>query len=82
MTDEELAARLEELEAEEERISGLRRHLHDRLAMFPNDSLLDQEQELSRRRRELHAEIDELRSERSRRRAAAGTVDDAEPGAA
>lgn len=82
MTDEELAARLEELEAEEERISGLRRHLHDRLAMFPNDSLRSQEEQLSRRRRELHVEIDELRSERSRRRAAAGTAPDGEPGAA
>ena len=39
----------------------LRRKLHDRLASFPNEVTAEHEREISKQRRELHAEIDELR---------------------
>jgi hypothetical protein len=77
--DNDLDARIEELEAEERHVSNLRRHVHDRLAAFPNEGILEQERELSNRRHELHVEIDELRSERSRRREAAAARPDDVP---
>ena len=49
-------------------MSARRRKLHDRLASFPNEVTLQQEREISAHRRELHAEIDALKAERSRRR--------------
>jgi hypothetical protein len=66
--DEELDSQLGELEAEEADVSRLRRRLHDRLASFPNEVTQQQEREISARRRVLHARIDALRAERSRRR--------------
>jgi hypothetical protein len=68
LSDAELDQILEELEAEEVEVSRLRRHLHDRLASFPNEVTQQQERELSKRRRALHARIDALRAERSGRR--------------
>ena len=66
MTEEqELDARLHQLEAREQEVSSLRRKLHDRLASFPNESTVERERELSKERRELHAEIDALRAQRS-----------------
>jgi len=70
MTDEarqELDALLEQLEHEERLVSARRRKLHDRMAIFPDDSgeLARQERELSQHRRELHHRIDELREQRN-----------------
>lgn len=56
-----IIARLEELEAEERTVSAERRRLHDRLNKFHNDAAAQREAELSRRRKELHIEIDSLR---------------------
>jgi chromosome segregation ATPase len=65
MSDQtDLSVRLTELEAEEREVSTLRRKLHDRLASFPNEVTAKREQEVSARRRELHAEIDLLRAKR------------------
>ena len=58
---EELEALLERLEIEEREVSTLRRKLHDRLARFPNEVTMEQEREISAKRHELHAQIDELR---------------------
>ena len=63
--EQELDARLAQLEVKEHELSSLRRKLHDRLASFPNSSTAERERELSRERRELHAEIDALRARRS-----------------
>ena len=57
-----------QLEEEERAVSLSRRRLHDRLALFPDmtgPELEARERELSERRRELHAAIDELRRQRS-----------------
>jgi hypothetical protein len=67
MEREDIGTRIEELEEEERALSASRRRLHDRLALCPEmggDDLARRERELSDRRRELHAEIDELRSKR------------------
>jgi hypothetical protein len=61
VTDEEIEARIEALEAEEREVSAQRARLHERLSSFPNAAAEEQERELSTRRRELHAEIDRLR---------------------
>jgi hypothetical protein len=61
LSEEELAALLEQLEIEEREVSSLRRKLHDRLASFPNEVTQQQEREISAKRRELHAQIDDLR---------------------
>lgn len=68
MEDEQLDAQIEALELEEREVSARRRKLHDRLASFPNDVTLQQEQAISKQRRELHIQIDALKAERSRRR--------------
>jgi hypothetical protein len=60
-SQEELEALLERLELEEREVSSLRRKLHDRLASFPNEVTQQQEVEISAKRRQLHAQIDELR---------------------
>ena len=56
------------IDVEEERaVSASRRRVHDRIALYPDqagDDLVRRERELSERRRELHAEIDELRQKR------------------
>ena len=57
----EIIARLDELEAEERLVSAERRRLHDRLDAFYNEAAAQREAELSRRRKELHVEIDALR---------------------
>ncbi|HET7138355.1 MAG TPA: hypothetical protein VFI04_08355 [Gaiellaceae bacterium] len=57
----ELRKRLEQLEAEESELSALRTKLHERLASFSNEVAAEQERELSRKRRELHEEIDRIR---------------------
>ena len=57
----EIIARLEELEAEERVVSAERRRLHDRLNAFFNEAAAEREAELSRRRKELHIQIDALR---------------------
>jgi hypothetical protein len=57
----EIIARLEELEAEERVVSAERRRLHDRLNAFHNEAAAEREAELSRRRKELHLQIDSLR---------------------
>jgi len=71
---EDLDALLERLEAEERLVSARRRKLHDRMAIFPDDTgeLERQEREVSTRRRELHRQIDELREQRSAGRASQG----------
>jgi hypothetical protein len=65
---DDLAARLEALEAEERELSAVRSKLHDRLSSFPNELTTERERELSTRRRDLHEQIDALRAERSKRR--------------
>lgn len=57
----EIAARLEQLEQEEQLVSAERRRLHDRLNAFHNEAAAARERELSARRKELHREIDTLR---------------------
>lgn len=57
----EITARLEELEADERHVSAERRRLHDRLNAFHTEAAAQREAELSRRRKELHLEIDALR---------------------
>jgi hypothetical protein len=57
----EILARLDELEAEEREVSAERRRLHDRLNAFYNEAAAQREAGLSRRRKELHIEIDSLR---------------------
>jgi hypothetical protein len=54
----------------------MRRKLHDRLASFPNPTTEERERELSKRRRELHAEIDALRARRSSLRLERAEADD------
>ena len=63
---------LEELEQEERRVSARRRKLHDRIAIFPDETgeLARQEREISQQRRELHRRIDELREQRNQLRGA------------
>ena len=65
---DDLAARLEALEAEERELSTVRKRLHDRLSSFPNELTIEKERRLSKRRRALHEQIDALRAERSKRR--------------
>ena len=43
------------------KLCALRRKIHDRLASFPNEVTEKQEREISKKRRELHAQIDEIR---------------------
>jgi uncharacterized protein YeeX (DUF496 family) len=64
VTAAEAAALLLALEAEERTVSLMRRKLHDRLAMFPNDGILAKEREVSLTRRRLHRRIDALREQR------------------
>ena len=68
-TERELDAMLEQLEEEERSVSVQRRRLHDRMALFPNsETELDltlQEAELSKRRRDIHHRIDEIRAQRN-----------------
>lgn len=59
----DLEAALDELDAEEREISAIRRKLHDRLAMFPNDGIAAKEREVSLTRRRLHRRIDALREQ-------------------
>lgn len=68
----ELDSLLEELDEEERRVSARRRKLHDRIAIFPDETgeLARQEREVSQQRRELHERIDELREQRNRLRGA------------
>ena len=54
---------LDELDAEERRISAIRRNLHDKIERFPTDELMAEEQEISRQRRELHERISDLRQQ-------------------
>jgi chromosome segregation ATPase len=75
MTDasaDDLDSLLEELDEEERRVSARRRKLHDRMAIFPDETgeRARQEREVSQQRRELHQRIDELREQRSRLRGA------------
>ena len=67
---DDLDSLLEELDEEERRVSARRRKLHDRMAIFPDETgqLARQEREVSQQRRELHQRIDELRDQRSRLR--------------
>ena len=68
----DLDSLLEELEDEERRVSARRRKLHDRIALFPDETgdLARQEREVSQERRELHRRIDELREQRNQLRGA------------
>ena len=68
----DLDALLESLDEEERRVSAIRRKLHDRMAIFPDETgeLARQERELSEQRRELHRRIDELREQRNQLRGA------------
>jgi chromosome segregation ATPase len=68
----DLDSLLEDLEREERSVSARRRRLHDRIAIFPDETgeLAQQEREISQQRRELHRRIDELREQRSRLRGA------------
>ncbi len=61
---QDLDKRIEQLEAEERRLSELRAKLHDRLSSFDNAETERHERELSAQRKELHDEIDRLRAER------------------
>lgn len=63
VTEAQAAALLVELEAEERSASLMRRKLHDRIAMFPNDGILAKEREVSLTRRRLHRRIDALREQ-------------------
>jgi uncharacterized protein YeeX (DUF496 family) len=67
LTEAAAAALLVQLEAEESTVSLLRRKLHDRLAMFPNDDLTARERDVSLTRRQLHRRIDALRERQSGR---------------
>jgi hypothetical protein len=58
-----LEEELDELDAEERRISAIRRKLHAKIERFPTDDLVAQEQEISRQRRELHERISVLRQQ-------------------
>ena len=63
MDRETIAAELLELEREERALSEFRRRLHDQIDNgFPNEFTIAREQDVSRRRRELHARIDALRA--------------------
>ena len=68
----DLDSLLEELEQEERRVSARRRKLHDRIAIFPDETgeLARQEREISQQRRALHRRIDELREQRNQLRGA------------
>jgi len=60
---ESIVAELLELEREERVLSEVRRRLHDQIDNgFPNQFTIAREQDVSRRRRELHARIDGLRA--------------------
>lgn len=67
--EQELDAELRRLEEEERQVSQRRRRLHDRMALFPDPTgelqLKQQEEELSRERRDIHLRIDELRVRRN-----------------
>jgi hypothetical protein len=69
LSEQEIDAQLERLEAEEREISLLRRKIFDRLATFPTPEALQEEREISAQRRELHKQIDGLRARRSALRA-------------
>jgi len=57
-------AELERLEVEEHEISAIRRKMHERIDRgFPTELLIQQEQKLSKERRELHLRSDGLRAE-------------------
>jgi chromosome segregation ATPase len=68
----DLDSLLEELDEEERRVSARRRKLHDRMALFPDETgeLARQEREVSQERRKLHRRIDELREQRNQLRGA------------
>jgi len=83
LSDPQLGEILEQLEREERKVSRRRSALHDRIDFVraggfasadPDRDdlalLLENEHRLSARRHELHLQIDGLRAERSRRRAA------------
>lgn len=53
---------LRRLEREEHEVSTRRATIHERLASFPNPVLEEQERQLSERRRQLHAEIEQVRA--------------------
>jgi hypothetical protein len=58
-----IRAELEVLEGEEREISAIRHKMHERIDLgFPTDLLIQQEQKLSKERRELHGRIDALRA--------------------
>jgi hypothetical protein len=59
---DDLLAELARLEIEEERLSAVRRRLHNQLDRgFPNELLRKRERQLSDERRALHRRIDLLR---------------------
>lgn len=59
---ENVRRELERLEAEEARVSALRRHLHHQIDFgYASDETRAREREISDQRRELHRRIDELR---------------------
>lgn len=59
---EDVRRELERLEAEEARVSALRRHLHHQIDFgYASDETRAREREISDQRRELHRRIDELR---------------------
>jgi hypothetical protein len=61
---DDLLAELSRLEAEEARVSAIRRRLHDQLDRgFPNELLRKRERQLSDERRALHRRIDILRAQ-------------------
>jgi chromosome segregation ATPase len=75
---------MKQLEAEERALSARRRKLHDRIAIFTDETGTweEQEREISRQRRVLHEQIDQLldravktrRAERSVERDSADTT--------
>ncbi len=67
LTPKEAAALLVQLEDEERTVSLLRRKLHDRLALFPNDGLETKERDVSQTRKRLHRQIDLLRERQGSR---------------
>lgn len=63
----DLIEELELLLADEQRLSALRRRLHDQIdGGFPNPAVVAAEQRVSAERRLLHARIDGLRAELAR----------------
>jgi hypothetical protein len=62
-SEHDLEELLRQLEREEHEVSLHRSTIHNRLSSFPNSALEEQERQLSLRRRELHAEIDRIRTQ-------------------